>query len=184
MSVPDHDILFAGQLIPRKQPMFFAEVAGRIRAQRGHCRALILGSGPLERQLLEALDAAGVQWTYPGFVQPADLPSFFGRAKVFLFPTLEDTWGVVANEACAAGLPVITTPHAGCANDLIIDGENGYVLPLDATSWAARVVDLLDNRDLYSQFAERARELVSFFSHDRAAQGILDAVAYARSGAL
>ena len=53
-----------------------------------------------------------------------------------------------------------------------------HILPLEAAVWADRVVHLLENQDQYRRFSTRARAVVSGFTHDRAAQGILDAVAY------
>lgn len=176
------DLLFSGQLIERKQPLFFADVAARVKAVRARCRVLVLGDGPLREALLARLDARGVEREYAGFVQQADLPEYYAASRLLLFPTTRDTWGVVANEACAAGVPVMTTPLAGCADDLVQNGENGYVLPLDVELWAARAAEILDRPDLERRMSARAREIAAGFTHDRAAQGIIEAVSYARTG--
>ena len=60
---------------------------------------------------------------FHGFAAQRELPDLYRSAKVFLFPTLADVWGVVANEACAAGLPVIVSPHAGVAGELVRDDD-------------------------------------------------------------
>jgi glycosyltransferase involved in cell wall biosynthesis len=64
-----------------------------------------------------------------------ELPEVFSKARIFLFPTKFDCWGLVANEACAAGLPVFISPHAGAAGELVKSGINGYVLELDVNVW-------------------------------------------------
>jgi putative transposase len=53
-----------------------------------------------------------------GYFSQNELPYYYALTRVFLFPTLLDPWGVVANEACAAGVPVITCSNAGAAGDL------------------------------------------------------------------
>ena len=73
---------------------------------------------------------------FSGFAKQEELPRLYKSAKLFLFPTKADVWGVVANEACAAGLPVMITPYAGAAGELIIDEKNGFIRELDADAWA------------------------------------------------
>jgi glycosyltransferase involved in cell wall biosynthesis len=52
----------------------------------------------------------------------------YRAADVLVFPTLCDGFGLVVTEALAHGLPVITTARAG-SSDLVIDGENGLIIP-------------------------------------------------------
>ncbi|MBC7507657.1 MAG: glycosyltransferase family 4 protein, partial [Ferruginibacter sp.] len=88
--------------------------------------------------------------------KPDTIPDFYNKAKIFLFPTLSDPWGIVANEACASGVPVITCKNSGSADDLVIDGHNGYVLPLDPEIWADSILKLLTNTNLLQQFSDNA----------------------------
>ena len=97
---------------------------------------------------------------------------------MFLFPTKRDPWGVVANEALAAGVPVVVTPEAGAAGDLVVDGFNGYVIPPLVDDWASRSTQLLDDRDRYAAFSANAVQSVKAFNCERAAKGILDAIAF------
>jgi glycosyltransferase involved in cell wall biosynthesis len=64
------------------------------------------------------------------------------------------------------------------AGELVIDGESGYVLPLDSSLWAERICSLLDDEEKYNAFSQRARESVSAFSFERAAQGMIAAIEY------
>lgn len=89
--------------------------------------------------------------------------------------------GVIANEACAAGLPVIVTPDAGVANDLIHEGLNGFVRPLDVEEWARCAVNLLTDETLYQRFSAAAREHVGYYSFENAAAGIIEAALSATS---
>jgi glycosyltransferase involved in cell wall biosynthesis len=53
------------------------------------------------------------------------LPEYFGRSDVFVIPSRHDGWGVVVNQALAAGLPVITSNAVGAGVDLVENGANG-----------------------------------------------------------
>jgi glycosyltransferase involved in cell wall biosynthesis len=173
------DIVFSGQFIERKMPLFFAEVIKRLKAKKPDLRVLLLGDGPLRLELLEALRKTEVDFHFAGYVAQANLPAHYASAKLLLFPTLLDPWGVVANEACAAGVPVITCPNAGVAGDLIVDGYNGYVLDTDAATWCEHAWKLLNDDVLRNTFSRRALQKVQEYNYDAAAKGILEAVQFA-----
>src|SRR5690606_35080851 len=105
-----YDFIFCGRIEKQKRPLFALEVA-RLAAQRLHRKARILfvGAGALEEQLKQEAAACAdlVDATFHGFATQQELPRLYRSARMFLFPTEIDVWGVVANEACAAGLPVI-----------------------------------------------------------------------------
>jgi glycosyltransferase involved in cell wall biosynthesis len=177
----DYDVMFSGRLHESKLPFLFVDVCRELKARRGQCRALLLGDGPLRAEVLAALETAGVQFNYPGFVQPADLPTWYARARVFLFPTRLDAWGVVANEALASGIPVITTPQAGVAGDLVIHGHTGFVLPPDASQWADAACALLDNPALWAALSAAGQTRAAEYNYRSAADGIVAACAHAAS---
>lgn len=174
------DVMFSGQLQERKLPFLFVDVCGEILRRRGRCAALLLGSGPLRDEVLRRLAALGVEVTYPGFVQQTELPSWYSRAKVMLFTTRMDPWGVVANEALAAGTPVICTPHAGVAGELVVDGETGFVCPAECNAWADAAIRLLDDEVLWARLSRAGRLLVAKYNYQSAADGIQAACVHAQ----
>ncbi len=181
MESREYHIMFSGQIVERKMPMFFVEIAKILDKQIPNLRVLIIGEGDMRQQMLAELEKNNINYYFAGYLDQQTLPSFYANAKLFLFPSLNDPWGVVANEACASGTPVITCDNAGAANDLIINGENGYVLPLDADIWAKRALHLLNNRELLDSFSANAVRLVQPFNHQQAANGLLAAVNFALS---
>jgi glycosyltransferase involved in cell wall biosynthesis len=58
-----------------------------------------------------------------GFRQIEENPVFYALAEAFVLPSLKEEWGLVVNEAMAAGLPVIVSRTAGCAEDLVPASE-------------------------------------------------------------
>ena len=111
----------------------------------------------------------------------ADVPRWFQRARLFVFPTRWDPWGVVANEACLVGVPVLVSPHAGVADELIVDGINGRVLPLDETAWVAAASAILGDARLHTRLSAAARSSALPYSFQNAASGIVDAARQAIS---
>jgi glycosyltransferase involved in cell wall biosynthesis len=173
------DLLFSGRFVALKNPAFALEVARGVARSLGRRVSIeFLGSGPLEESLRAAasLMADDIDVRFLGFLQQSALPQVYRRCRVLLFPTRFDVWGVVANEACAAGMPVITTPMAGVAHEIVQDGVNGYVLPLVLERWVEATARLLHNDGLCREMAARGQEIVSPYNYDNAAAGLAGAV--------
>jgi glycosyltransferase involved in cell wall biosynthesis len=176
---PAYDLLFCGRIVAVKNPLFVLQVAQGLAERLSRVVSVaFVGSGDLEAQVREAAaELAGqVQVTFLGFVQPTDLPAQYAKAKIFLFPTSWDPWGVVANEACAAGLPVLVTSEAGSVGDLLLDQVNAMVLPLDVSAWVNGAHRLLTDRLLYERMSLAGSQRVAAYNFDAAAQGMRSAV--------
>ena len=183
--VRDIDLLFSGRLVPIKNAGFAIEVATQVAKELGRrVRIALLGDGPLEAALRAQAKAndSNVDVVFAGHVSQADIPTWFARARVFVFPTLWDPWGVVANEACLAGVPVVVSPHAGVADELVRNGINGFVLPLDLGTWSSAVTRLLTDGALHQRMSLAASKAVEPYSFKNAAAGIVDATRHAFGG--
>lgn len=179
-----YDLVFCGRMVPEKGPLFAYRTALELSARLDRkVSILFAGAGSEEGKLrvVAGQHPEKVEAHFHGFALQKDLPRLYRSARVFLFPTHADVWGVVANEACAAGLPVIVSPYAGVAGELVIDGENGFVCELDAELWAERAARLLTDDELWSRFSRSSLELVKEYSFDNAAAGVADACRFALS---
>ena len=183
-SERDIDLLFSARLVPPKNAGFALALAHNVAVRLGRSiRLALLGSGPLEAKLREQARALGgaVDVIFAGQVAQADLPHWFQRARLFVFPSSRDVWGVVANEACLAGVPVLVSPHAGVAGELVQDGLNGRVLALEPQLWADAAVQLLTDPALHARMARAAQATVQDYSFENAALGIIDAARQAQA---
>lgn len=63
---------------------------------------------------------------FEGFKQAKQLKDYYRLADIFIFPSLRDEWGLVLNEACIAGLPIIASDEAG-ASDTLVSSRNGWI---------------------------------------------------------
>jgi glycosyltransferase involved in cell wall biosynthesis len=173
------DFIFSGRMVALKNPIFALQVAQGVARRLGRRVSITFtGSGELEPRIRAAAAAADaeVEAFFPGFALQGELPGRYGAARIFLFPTQWEPWGVVANEACAAGVPVLISDVAGAARDLVRNGENGFVLPLIVDQWVDAAVRILGDDAIYARMALRCREIVGEYSYENAAKGIVEAV--------
>lgn len=109
----------------------------------------IIGAEPTKEYLniKEKLHLENVH--FEGFKRKEELRCYYQAADLFVFPTREDIWGLVVNEAMANGLPVITTDKCVAGLELIKDGENGYIVPTENSEMlASKINELMRNDSL------------------------------------
>lgn len=172
------DFVFCGRIVAAKNPDFALDVAVQCAQRLGRVvRLLFVGSGDMEHEIRQraALLSDKIDVHFHGFATQEELPDLYRSAKIFLFPTSADVWGVVANEACAAGLPVLASPHAGVSGELIVEGKNGFIRELDVSLWTDCALRLLQNDRRLVAFGQHSQLLVEPYHFDAAARGIVDA---------
>jgi glycosyltransferase involved in cell wall biosynthesis len=176
-----YDVIFSARFIELKNPLFVIELAAALRdpLQR-EISLLFVGKGPLEDAMRKRLQELQYKnFMFQGYVSQRELPDLYASSRVLLFPSANDAWGVVVNEACAAGLPVITTPYAGVAGELVRDSENGYICELNISAWTDRLQRLLTDEALCQSFSRKSVELVKKYNYEVAAEGVIEAVLFA-----
>lgn len=175
-----YDFLFCGRYMDLKNPLMAIRMARDVAVRLGRRVSLrFVGKGELEPAMraFAAEVAADVEVSFAGYLSQEALPQAYAASRVFLFPTSMDCWGVVVNEACAAGVPCIVSPHTGVAGELIRDGESGFVCPLnDEALWVERGCRLLADEAHWRQMSQAARQAVSGYTFEHAAQGVLKAL--------
>jgi len=112
--------LFVGQLIERKGVGALLRTAARLQREGREFSLLLAGDGPEAARCRETVAASGLKHvTFLAAQPPARMPEVYRSADVLVFPTAEDVWGLVVNEALWSGLEVIASKHAGCAPELL-----------------------------------------------------------------
>lgn len=181
--------LASARFVTRKNLRRLLEAYAVYRTQaRGEpWRLVLLGDGP-ERERLERIAASGAATpeaagvTFAGFRQIDELPAYYGLAGAFVHVPLVEQWGLVVNEAMAAGLPVVVSRQTGCSRDLVrgngrrVDGLSEAEIA-DALAWVSA-----PETDRAAMGA-RSREIVAGWSPEAFAEGLLAAVRAARSRA-
>lgn len=150
MSVPleraaddEYHLLHVGSISERKGAHVLFGGVRSWAESNAHARVklTLVGDGPLrgalERQKLP--DNVRVRWA--GSVAYDELPRWYAQGGVLLFPSFGDEWGLVVNEALAAGVPVAGSCYSQAVEELIRDGENGWLFVPDNED---SIVDVLD----------------------------------------
>lgn len=88
----------------------------------------IIGDNPTEEYLSFCKENHIVNVHFVPFMKPAILREWLLASDLFVLPTREDIWGLVINEAMAAGLPVITTYRCMAGMEMVEDGINGKLV--------------------------------------------------------
>jgi len=113
-------LLAVGQLIARKGIVRLIDACGRQSAKGRQFTLLIAGDGPRRKHLETTARNLGLEHVHFLSHQSQErLNSLYRHSDAFIFPTLEDVWGLVVNEAILAGCPVLCSRYAGCAEDLL-----------------------------------------------------------------
>ncbi len=95
-----------------------------------------------------------------GEVPHDELPLRYREADVFVFPTVNDSFGLAVLEAMASGLPVITTENS-CGHDVVSDGEDGFVVPIrDSAAIRQKIVHFLNDRSCVETMGRRSRNRI------------------------
>jgi glycosyltransferase involved in cell wall biosynthesis len=97
-----------------------------------------------------------------------DLVSYYKSADLLLLTSNYEGYGLVVAEAMAAGLPVVMT-DVGCAGELVIDGENGLVVPIgDKDELAKSIKQIFSDKELYKRLKNGAEKSgANFISKDK-----------------
>ncbi|HZZ86329.1 MAG TPA: glycosyltransferase [Anaeromyxobacteraceae bacterium] len=184
LGLPERYFLASARFVEKKN------LAGLLHAY-AHYRHLsggeawdlvLLGDGPLRRQLgtLQAELGVAASVRFAGFKQYPELPAYYGLASAFVLASTSEPWGLVVNEAMAAGLPVLVSERCGAA-ELVRDGENGWRFdPRDPEHLGALMLRLTRLGGELDAFGRASRRIVADYGPDRFARGFLEAVELGR----
>jgi glycosyltransferase involved in cell wall biosynthesis len=157
-------VLYVGMITPRKGVHYLLEALGRL-APADFRLVLVGGAGTrgMRRRLATAAASIPVEQVSRDFSRD-DPSEVFGRADVLVLPSVEDGFGVVALEAMASGVPVITTAPCGAA-DVVVEGGNGFVVPSrDAIALADRIAWMASHPEAHRTMRVAARETALHFT--------------------
>ena len=138
-------LISIGRLVDSKGFWELFAIYARLLVQHPTAGLLIAGDGP-QRYVYETY-CRSMGWKnvhFLGFLQPEQLVKYMALVDLFIFQTLRDPFGAVVPEAMAAGIPVLSSIHAGATDDLIEDGVTGFRFdPCNCSASVSRVLDIL-----------------------------------------
>lgn len=158
-------ILTVGQFIPRKGFDVLLSVARQIPKDVGF---YFVGGVPTE-EYLSVRDKFGLKNVhFEGYKQKNELAKYYKAADLFVLPTREDIWGLVIQEAMAYGLPVISTDRCAAALEVIKEGENGYIVPVENVHALKNcIMKMIGSEEILSSFGAKSLEIIKSYTIEK-----------------
>jgi glycosyltransferase involved in cell wall biosynthesis len=154
----------------------YAEYRDRV-GSRTAWDLVICGTGPAEAPIRAAVRAHGIEpfVHLPGFIAYDRLGDWYGLAEAFVHVPKFEPWGLVINEACAAGLPIVCGRSVGARHELVRDGQSGFVIEPGNTRLLADALVRLHEMTPQQRaaFGEFGNRLVSGFGPEQFAEGLM-----------
>lgn len=137
--------LSVGQFIYRKGFDLLLKAANEMSHTIGF---YIIGGTPTKEynDFVEQNNLSNVHFV--GFMRKSELEEYYKAADLFVLPTREDIWGLVINEAMSYGLPVVTTDRCIAGLEMIDNGKNGFIVPVDAIEELKDAMEKILNNDI------------------------------------
>lgn len=175
---------FVGRLVPMKRPLDVVEALGAVPS-KARPQLLVAGDGPLRADMERRAASLGVAAVFVGFVNQSRLPGVYALLDALVLPSDGgETWGLVVNEAMAAGCPAIVSEAVGCRPDLVLEGRTGLSFPLgDRDRLAAILQRVGEDPGLVRRMGAAAELHIERNSATRAAAGVVRALEACRLGA-
>lgn len=127
LGLPDKKIAVSvGNFVENKG---FIELLGVWNKMEQEFYLLIIGSGEQKDKYLDIIQAKNIKNVrILDFMKYEELKKFYMASDLFVLNTKGDVWGLVINESMSCGLPVITTDKCIAGIELVVNGQNGYLV--------------------------------------------------------
>jgi 1,2-diacylglycerol 3-alpha-glucosyltransferase len=178
--------LSINRFIPKKNLAFLISAYAAYRRVAGD-RAwdlVLCGDGELRSELEAQIKQLHLQEVVhlPGFLQQEEMLPYFAHGSGLIHASIQEQWGLVVNEAMAAGLPVLVSNRCGCFEELVIEGVTGFGFdPTDQDQLMRLMLALsLEQVDL-ARMSQGALTHIQNFAPEQFAHGLMQAVTHAVS---
>jgi glycosyltransferase involved in cell wall biosynthesis len=175
LQIPEDAVVFlyAGKFYAIKQLDLLIETFQLVRNPKA--RLLLVGNGE-EEDALKQLAKKDERILFVDFKNQSDMPWVYRLGDVIVLPSKTETWGLSVNEAMACGRAAIVSDGCGCAPELIIEGETGFIFKTgDRDELLKRLQQFPDNK-VASKMGDNAFIHIKKFSLNQIAEAIEEAV--------
>ncbi len=176
--------LSINRFIPKKNLLSLIESYSKYRQLVGNKAwdLVLCGDGELRDQIEDKIAQLNLQDVVhlPGFLQQEQLLPYFAHASCFVHASTTEQWGLVVNEAMAAGLPLLVSHRCGCFEDLVIEGVNGFGFkPENLEQLTQLMVNVSSENIDLQKMGQASLKHIQKYSPDYFATGLKQAVEYA-----
>lgn len=182
LAPDDIAVMSVGRLVALKRFHILLEALAQLPAGSG-VKVIIIGDGPERNRLEELMNTLGLEGRATLLGERKDVPRLLAGADLFTLTSETEGMSKSILEALAAGLGVIATDVGG-NSDLVVDGQNGYLLKGDLVNdLAAKLGSLAEDASLRESLGMASRQrLEREFSEDRFLKAHLEVYHQAMGG--
>ena len=176
--------LAINRFVPKKNLLLLISAYANYRQLAGDSAwdLVLCGDGELRSEIEGQIANLNLQTVVhlPGFLQQKELLPYFAHAGCFIHASIQEQWGLVVNEAMAAGLPVLVSNRCGCFEDLVIEGVNGFGFDPENPQQLTELMLKISLGEInLAAIGQAALEHIQKYSPNYFAQGLKQAVEYA-----
>lgn len=168
-EVRENVVVSVGRLIDTKHFDQLIDIFGAICS--GDWKLIIVGGDALKQKNSVTLQKKIVEQGLSDRVilagQQKDVESYLLRSKIFAFTSSSEGFPNVIGEAMRAGLPVVAYDCIAGPSDMVIDGENGFLIPLfDQSTFKQRLSQLIKDESLRNKMGHCAKSSICRFGEE------------------
>jgi alpha-1,6-mannosyltransferase len=143
-------LLYVGRLAPEKNVKTLSQAFELLHANApSRFHLLIVGDGPLRELVRELADQTGHVTWLPYCGDPTELARIYRAADLFVHPSIQETFGLVALESQACGTPVVGI-RGSYMDRIIFSDQTNWSADNSACSLAKAICDVVETDDLHS----------------------------------
>jgi glycosyltransferase involved in cell wall biosynthesis len=169
--------IFCAKLQPWKRPEDLLAAFAKLADVNAFL--VFIGEGPSRPALQSGARSLGIESKvrFLGFVNQSGLPAAYTASDVLVLPSEYEPFGMVVNEAMLCRCPVIVSDRVGAQNDLVKEGETGYIYPCGDIDALAAVLRLsLNDRTRLRKMGEAGRQRMAAWTPEDFVSGYVKAV--------
>jgi glycosyltransferase involved in cell wall biosynthesis len=147
-------------LTPEKNHSVFLKAAAQILTQKPDVKFLIVGDGPLKKQLQNLATQLGINSNVIFTGERRDIPNILSSLDIIVLPSSTEGLPIVLLEGMSAGVPIVAS-RVGGVPEVVEDEETGILIPPRKSKELAKaIIRLLDNSQLAEMFKNRGRKKI------------------------
>lgn len=175
------NFIFVGRLVEEKNPVLLVKAFKNVLQTGLIANLTIVGEGNCSGELIK-LSAGNPNIKLLGKKFGTDLLKEYHQANVLVLPSAFEPWGLVVNEAMAAGLPVLCSSAVGAAHDLVIQPDTGWVFTANnEAELTDKLIEIINHPLQIEEKAKRGQDFIlNYWNYDLYTECLNQILAYAK----
>ena len=181
LEIPFHNFIYIGRFSEEKNILQLLKAYNLFKLKQSNNWGLVLvGSGPQQNEITSFIETHNLENVFmPGFKQMMEIPKYLAISDVFILPSTSEPWGLVVNEAMAAGLPVLVSRRCGCYPDIVKEGVNGLSFdPFNVNELSSAMQAISDGHYNLENMGQASLDIIRNYTPRKASEVILDTIQF------